>query len=316
MIGRRVLSPLRSTAAVAAFLAVFTAGIGRAAAGPGPASGTAPTVVLLEPGKNPRAPLRYSLPASFKKKMGMTMGMGMDMVISGQSVNMRLPPMRIEMSLSVIGKVGDREARCKFEVTRADLLPGGDKKLEGMRPQLVASLKKMVGTSGTMIMDDRGVVRDMQLSLPADLDPQTRQAMESTGQAMSQLSSPLPEEPVGVGARWQVDQLIETNGLKLKQKAVFQLVSIKGKKGKVKTTITQTADPQVANLPGLPAGFKADLLSHSGAGSGAGDLDLAQLVPASFTIGVKTDTSMKVSGGGQEQSMQMKVDTTVKIDRR
>jgi hypothetical protein len=318
MIGRRISSILRSTAAVAAFLAVtggiHGGGLRVATAGPD-AAGAPPSVVLLAAGKKPRAPLRYSLPSSFRKKMGMTITIGMDMLVAGQNVNMHLPPMRIEMALSVIGKVGPREARCKFEVTGADLRPGGDKIFDSTRPQLLASLKKMVGTSGTLVMDDRGVVRDVKLSLPPDIEPQARQAMESTSQAMSQFSSPLPEEPVGVGARWQVNQSIDANGLKLKQKAVFELVSFKGKKGVVKATISQTADPQVANLPGLPPGVKADLLSHSGTGTGSGDLDLTQLVPAAFKVGVKTDTSMKITGGGQQQDMKMKVDTSVDINR-
>jgi hypothetical protein len=244
----------------------------------------------------------------------MTMAMDMSMG-PGQSMKMRLPPIVMEMELAVVEKLSGDEMRCKFAVTGADVLPGGDKLFDAMRGQLKAELNKVVGAAGTLIMNNRGVTREMNLALPANMDPQMRQTMESSRQAMEQMSSPLPEEPVGIGARWQVDQTIEQNGLVLKQKAVFQLIKLKGKQGALKTTITQSADPQVANLPNLPAGFTAHLLSHSGSGSGKVDLDLTRLVPAKATINIKTDSSIKVTGQGQDQSMQMKADTKVDISR-
>ncbi len=128
-------------------------------------------------------------------------------------------------------------------------------------------------------MDHRGVTRQMNLELSAVLDPQMRQSMESGRQAMEQLSAPLPEEPVGIGARWQVEQLVDQNGLELKQKIVYQLVELEGKRASLKATITQTGDPQVTSLPNLPPGFTAELLSHSGAGSGRVELHLGRLEP-------------------------------------
>lgn len=288
----------------------------KAAPMPPPAGGRAPTVVLLDPGKGPRKPLRYDLPGAYKDKIKMTMTMAMDMNMGpGQSMKMQLPPIYMEMELSVVEKLGNDEMRCKFAVTGADVLPGGDKLFEAMRDQLKAELNKVVGAAGTMIMNNRGVTRDMNLALPSNMDPNMRQTMESSRQAMEQMSSPLPVEPVGIGARWQVDQRIEQNGLVLKQKAVFQLSKLKGKKGALKTTITQTADPQTAKLPNLPAGFTAQLLSHSGTGGGKVDLDLGRLVPSRANVDIKTDTSIKVTGQGQDQSMQMKADTKVDIGR-
>lgn len=290
------------------------------AAPPARSTGSSPPakVALLTPGKSPRKPLRYSLPsASFKQKIGMTMTMAMDMQMGagGQSVKMRLPPIRMEMELSVAEKLSDQEVRCKFAVTGADVLAGGDPMFDAMRGTLKSELQKAVGVGGGLIVNHRGVNRKMELALPPDMGQQMRQTMESSWQAMDQLSSPLPEEPIGLGARWQVDQLIEQNGLKLKQKTIFELVKLKGSKGVLKTTITQTADPQITSLPNIPAGFTAELLSHSGSGTGEVDLDLTGLAPRAATVSIKTDTAIKVTGQGQNQNMQMKADTKVDISR-
>jgi hypothetical protein len=284
------------------------------AATPAQPAGAPSKVVLLEAGGEPRTQLRYLLPASAKEKMGMTITMAIDMDLPGQPVSMHLAPMHMEMELAVVEKLGDREARCKFSITSADIQPGGDKMFDAMRDQLSSELKKMVGAAGNMIMDDRGVVRDMSLTLPDDIDPQVRQTMESSRQAMEQISSPLPEEPVGIGGRWQVDQVIAQNGLTIKQSAVFELVEFKGKKGALRTTVVQSADPQVAQMP-LPPGFQAQLLSHSGAGTGTGELDLGQLVPRKSSVNIKTETAIKVTGHGQDQTMKMKNDSTIELSR-
>ena len=286
-----------------------------AAAPPRPVAARAPEVVLLEPGKAPRVRLRYDLPDSYREKIGMTMVMAMEMGTSGQTVRLQLPPLGMEMQLDVIEKLDDSRVRCKFAVTGAKVLPGGDATFATMRDHLGRELKKAVGVAGTLVMDDRGLSRGMDLALPPDMDPQMRSAMESSRQAMEQLSSPLPEEPVGVGARWQVEQTIEQNGLRLAQKSVYQLVKLKGARGSLKTTITQSADPQVVALPNLPADFKAELLSHSGKGKGGVELDLKRPVPRRSTVAIKTDSSIKVTGQGQEQTMQMKADTKVTVGR-
>lgn len=278
-----------------------------------PAAGGAPVVKLTSPGAEPRQELRYLLEANHKEKIAMTMTMGMEMGAAGQGMKMNLPPIRMEMELSVTEKLSDSEARCKFSITGVDVLEGGDAQFGSMRDTLKKELQKTIGTSGTLVVDHRGVNRETSLELPADMDPQMKQMMEGSRQAMEQMSSPLPQEAVGVGATWEVDQLVAQNGLKLKQKMQFTLAKLDGKLGLFKTTIAQSADRQVANLPNVPAGVTAELLSHTGTGTGEVNFDLSKLVPPRSTITIKTDSSIKVSGSGQEQSMQMKGDTKVEI---
>jgi hypothetical protein len=278
-------------------------------------SGAPARVVLLEAGKEPRAQLRYHLPSTSKEKMGMTITMAVEMGMTTQTVNVHLAPMRMEMELGVTEKLGDREVRVRFRVTRAELEEGGDQMFATMREQLATELKKMVGAAGTLVMDNRGLVRDMTLALPDGMDPQMKQTMESSRQAMEQISSPLPEEAVGVGARWQVEQVLAQNGLVIKQTSVFELAELRGTRGTLRTTVVQSADPQIAELAGLPAGVQAQLLSHSGAGNGTGELDLGQLVPGKSSKGVKTETAIKVTGQGQDQTMQIKNDTKIELGR-
>ncbi|HYU15236.1 MAG TPA: DUF6263 family protein [Candidatus Acidoferrum sp.] len=292
-----------------------TPAVGLTAAPVGPGTAQPATVVLLEPGKEPRTVLRYSLSPSAREKLGLTMTMAMEMGLAGHNMRMQVPPIHMENELAVAEKLGEREVLCRFAITSAELLPGGDKIFESARGQLEAELKKTVGTHGTLAVDDRGLNLRLDLALPAGMDPQMSQAMQSSRQALEHVSSPLPEEAVGVGARWQMDQSIEHDGIKMKQKVSYELVELKGQRAQLHATIEQTADPQVATMPGLPPGLRAELLSHTGSGSGTIDIDLSKLVPTSSSSTIHTETSIKVTGQGQDQTMLMKADSKVEISR-
>ena len=102
----------------------------------------------------------------------------------------------------------------------------------------------------------------------------------------------------------------------VKQRTEFVLTSLERARGSLKTTITQSADPQVVALPGVPAGFKADLLSHAGKGAGQIDLDLTRLVPRKSTVRLESETSMRITGQGQDQTMQTTARAEVSVGRR
>lgn len=288
--------------------------------GPGQAAEAAaaadapPKVTLLSAGKGPRHQLRYTFHEGQHEKVAMTMTIGMEMSMSGgQSLPVQMPPIEMDLDLSVMKKLGAHEGRVKFVISKTDVK---DTSGSAMAATLREQLAKAEGASGTVVVNDRGESRDMTLSLPAGMPQQMRQMMESSKQAVAQLSSPLPEEAVGRGARWKVDQVIRENGLTINQVAAFELKSVHGKRVVLKTTITQSAKNQAVAMPGIPAGVTATLLSHKGDGSGVIHADTNHLAPDASKVKIHTDSNLKVSGGGQNQSVAMKVNTNVDVKRR
>jgi hypothetical protein len=271
-------------------------------------------VVLLEAGRKPRRVLRYKLPRSYRDKLGMTIRVGMEMGSGAEAVKIDLPVIRLAMDVAAAGERA-ADSVFRFELTDADALPG-DKMFASTHDQLVAQMKKAVGAAGTLVVDPRGVSREVDLDLPPEMDPQMSESMRWSRQAMEQMSAPLPAEPIGIGARWQVDQLVQLNGLAVMQRTEFQLTALKRTRLSLETTISQRADPQVVALPGVPADFKAELLSHTGKGAGRIDLDLGRLVPGKSTVRLETETSMRITGQGQVQPMQTRARAEVTVGRR
>jgi len=177
------------------------------------------------------------------------------------------------------------------------------------------SLSSAKGMKGSAIVDTRGFNRDAKMELPDTLDPQMKQMMSGTMQGMDQMSSPLPAEPVGKGAKWELHQLIEQNGMKIKQVTTFELVELDGDTGKLTAKVKQTADRQTVKLPTMPPGSSAELLKLSSAGAGQIQFNLAKLVPTS-ELGLTSDYSMTVNAMGQNQTVDAHLEMTVSISHQ
>jgi hypothetical protein len=273
-------------------------------------------VKLIEPGAEPRKELRYALKTGTKESIDLIMGMQMKMNIPGMPMPAtKVPKMKMTMSVEITDKVGDKEAKYHFAVTDAGVLdtPGVDPMVATMTG---TELKKVVGMKGTAIVDSRGFNRDSQLELPPGLNPQMKQMMEGTKQSMDQLSSPLPEEAVGVGAKWELIQTLTQNGITVKQKTLFELVSIDGDKGVLKAGVMQSADRQNAAMPNLPPGVKAELLSLNSTGDGEITFDLSGLLPHKAHTAIKTSSSFSMEQGGQKQQMSLDADLEMTLEKK
>jgi hypothetical protein len=133
---------------------------------------------------------------------------------------------------------------------------------------------------------------------------------------MRQLTAPLPDEAIGVGAKWQTKYRIKQNGMEVQQTADNELVALKGNVASVKTILTQTADRQAMNPPGLPAGATVELIELKSTGSGDSQVDLGKLMPQSAQMQLKSNTKSHIKMSGQEQDMTTDLDLSVDVKKR
>jgi hypothetical protein len=274
-------------------------------------AGQKPTIKLLEPGAEPRRQLRYQLVKGAKETLIMTMNTSIQTKMPGMPTPaIKIPTMAMTMDLEVTEVLSQDEARYQFVMTGAEVT-GGD----GVMPELVeatrTTLEQAKGMKGTAIVDSRGFNRDATMELPDTIAPQMRQTLENTMQGMDQMSSPLPQEAVGKGAKWELHQQIDQNGMKVDQVTLFELVELNGDKGKLTAKVTQKAGKQKIEGPGM-MGAKAELLQLDSTGSGVIQFNLAKLVPTS-SISIASDYSVKVDAMGQVQTMDAHLEMSVDI---
>lgn len=277
-------------------------------------AGEAPVVELLSPGGEPRRVLRYHLVPGVEETLVMKMRMGVrTKAPEVPAASIETPIMQMTMHLRIAEKRSDTEARYEFLLHDTAV-----ERSRGMAVELMettrAALARAEGMAGSAVIDSRGFNRDLVMKLPAGMPPQMEQMMDgAAAQGIDRMSTPLPAEAVGQGARWKLHQTIVQNGVELRQETLFELVELDGDRCKLKAAVTQTGDQQPMIVPGMPAGA-VELLSLRSAGTGEIEIDLARLVPNStLTLGSEYTTQITTDG---LQVVDTHLDMSMEIARR
>ncbi|HEX6739371.1 MAG TPA: hypothetical protein VF310_13925 [Vicinamibacteria bacterium] len=278
---------------------------------PGTADG--PRVKLLAPGKAPLRALRYSAKEGQAGAMTMSLIMSMEMSLASQALPAQnIPEVRYGLAYKVTKVEPQGDIRYEFELKDPQVVAG-----VGVAPMVLDTMKaamdKMRGLRGHAVVTSRGLVREADVQEPEGADAQLRQMLDGMRQSMNQLAAPFPEEPVGVGARWETALRITQNSITLDQVTVSDLASLEGDSGKLQITLTQKADPQKVQPKNMPPGAYLNLASLDSTGSGETAFDLRQLVPVKAEIKMHSEMKAGLKLGPDEQPMGMKMDMTMSL---
>jgi hypothetical protein len=136
-------------------------------------------------------------------------------------------------------------------------------------------------------------------------------AMQDIRVALEQTANPLPEEPVGVGAKWEFVTVVDM-GLVLRGKTTFELLTLKGGRGKVHFAIEQRSDkagPVVCPSPELVV----HPLTWVASGTGDRTFNLGELLSGSFDTQLKVhnETQTFVKAKGEIRRIDAKLDVEI-----
>jgi hypothetical protein len=262
---------------------------------------TKPTVTLISAGAEPKGPLRFKPKVGDTSEATFTMNMAMT---SSDNKSPPMPTMIMKMRQRVDEVAANGDIRYQLEIT--DLAIGDTR---GAPKEMVDQMAKSIVTArGTIVkatMTDRGEVKDSSFTLSPTIDPQMGSMFNGLEQSISQCVSPFPEEPVGLGARWRVNQRITTSGMAIDQMGIFELVEHQGNTGKMKVILEQAAGPQV-----LPQRVKLESFSTKGTGEIVFQLD--RVLPKIANIKARTDTKMHMeTDPNQGAQVSIEMDYTI-----
>lgn len=268
-------------------------------------------LALLDDGREPRRALRYPSDPPPPQKMSLALRVAMKMEVPGSPIPpISMPGLRLLVDISARDR--DDEVRYDFTVTDADLTG-----VDAAHPSLVAAMRKgvgsLVGVTGSLTVDPRGFQRELSIGLPAGIGQELTQFMNSARLAIGQMAIPLPEEAIGPGAKWEVEETIAQDGIQVRQKTYYELLAIDGPRLQIRTQTVQSAEQQKAAVPGLPGGVSAKVLSLRGAGAGESEVDLRRLVPGSAREELETDVSFAIEQGQSERVMSLTATSGLEI---
>jgi len=235
---------------------------------------------LLDPGAEPRAPLRYKFHVGQREKMIMDMQMDMTMNPPGQSnkVSIAMPTMEFVSTLEPKSVTSDGDLDYTFVTEKADLLD--DRPLRAdVKNKVASELKLIIGLKGEGVVTARGLTKKAEYEIPPGISPQVAQTIENMRQSLRQLATPFPLEPVGIGAKWKTTSTVKSKIFSFVQTANFSLVSLSGNHATIQVQIDQQAPPQAVKMDGVPADVKTTLDSYQGKGAARPVLDLDHIIP-------------------------------------
>ncbi len=150
----------------------------------------------------------------------------------------------------------DGTLRYEFKLSAAEVLPDS----KGHAPMVSAmdgEMKKLIGLSGYAVVNNRGIIKDASVTFPSAAG----QLVEPLVNEISRLAMPLPEEPVGVGAKWEVRMPVKMGPLNSSQVVTYTVNEIKGDTGKIAVALELTAPAQKIESPNMTAGTEMYLES-------------------------------------------------------
>jgi len=262
-------------------------------------------VELLEPGEGERVALRLRSEVGQTEQMRLEQVMTMQIRVGAQQApEVEMPPIRMDMVMETTHVGDDGAMRHASRIANLEIL--GDGPLVARLEQDLAPLAQMTGWD---VVDARGRMVAAAYELPADASPELRNSVQRTQDALRQLMPPLPEEPVGVGARWQAVSDVRSQ-IAFRQVSTYTLESMDGDHIVLSVQTEQSADPQpmASDQPGVTA----ELLAFEGEASARIQLNLAGLAPTSEGNVAVELTTRATAEGHPPQEVTMKMSTAVK----
>ncbi len=154
--------------------------------------------------------------------------------------------------------------------------------------------RELADRQAELVLDDRGRLVDFTLVVEPGADDgdgggdgvaaaDVRAAMQ---QLVVETVVPLPEEPVGVGARWRVSMILQRGGALVEQHADYELLAVEagGRRLKLRADIRQDGQAQRMSAAGLPPGATLELVALMWRARGELTVDLNAPTPAVGTL--------------------------------
>jgi hypothetical protein len=214
-------------------------------------------VLVVESGDEPRSKLRYRFRAGQVEVCKTTSSYAY--AASGDAV---APPVSdFDARVSVEASLVDADGTARFDAKIVDAV------LNRKR----TALDTLEGILGVLVVDSRGLPLHAELAGHAALGSAEQQWLDVVWRGATEMPAPLPDAPVGVGARWTYTRSVLHAGSTFVATTEYQLVRSANGELTLVTSFTATSPPTGSQ----------DAYGTRTTGTGRRTVDLARLCPSS-----------------------------------
>jgi hypothetical protein len=205
-------------------------------------------IVVLDKGDRPRSLVRYNIPAGTTTTSTTILRVATLATSADQAAITLLPGLRLDI---VSGPAELTEHGVKFDV---DVVRSEAVIPKGFDEQLAQELRDGAAVAndigGWVEIDDRGNMLSGELNQRtkrSDVPIRLLRMLVNTRETLTRVR--LPEEKVGLGARWETRKEIHAYGFKVQQVNTYTLVDRAGDEIMLNVTVQQMAVPQTIEFP-------------------------------------------------------------------
>ena len=251
---------------------------------------------VIDQGDQPRVELRYLFSQGQRDTMAMNMTMEMVNTMDGAPLVDLTMIMETELETLVTDVYDDGSARVEQVFTRYEFAETGDPAADA---ELLAVSEQFVGLAMWSVIDDRGTVLDFGVADDTTLAPEIVAQLRDT----SGTATILPEEPVGVGAKWVADGTILSQGVPLEMSIETEMAELTADGIVLDVTMAGAADMASALVGELPPEVDISVGRFAMVGGGRSAIEFDSLVPTS-DAGIDLEMEMSISAGEGDQTFE------------
>ena len=218
------------------------------------------------------------------------------------------PPVTYHVRLEAKDVSPEGTAKLHFQVIDAKV-----QAVQAIAPEAQQQMQRaaagLVGLSGSYSADNLGRIQDFKFTESPQLQAAEPGMLQNLERLIDTILIPLPEQKIGMGAKWTYASSFDEQGAKVRQASTYEITEIGDDKLHARFTTDRHADKQKVPVPGGTAEQTYELLSLESSGSGRSETMLYALVPNLSTMSTKATMKLLLPGqeGEAAQSMQLEM---------
>ncbi len=256
---------------------------------------------LLSAGAEPRRLLRYKPEPGLTQVSILTIKTTGGVEVPGMPERPKTSntlKMTVETIVTGVQENGD----IAFDAVMKDVDLTADGMSEAQADKMKEVILAVKGTKVSGVVSSRGAPRKESEQSVSEAS-KSNERSEKLKTFLLDPTTEWPEEPVGVGARWEKRRVQTEDGFKIMETTVWEIVSIEGDSVVLSGKGSQTAKSgQRINNPQMP-NVKVELAKVSGTGTETATLDLTRLVPVSGAALQDAEYVVTMSAGARTQNL-------------
>ena len=276
-------------------------------------STTAPPVAvteppeLIDPGKEPRQPLRVTYTEGDQAEITFTSDLQVTQDSDGRTQRLDSPPVAQTLTYTV-GAVTDDGAALTISIDAIAAKGKGTGLDDEALAALDEELAPLVGLEATGTVTPLGELEDLEFAAPDGLPDALAAQLDALEGQLPALGPALPSEPVGVGASWRTTSTSSAGGAEVDTVTTVTVRAISEGAVQYTSTIATSSEPQDIALSGLAEGTTARMESSTleGATIGTMGLDRPTLTLRTQLSGTQQIT-LTSEAGAQELTQALEI---------